>query len=132
MKLKPDMLSDEGAARHARRPNELWEVDVAILDVPGRPSVVIAVDAHSRLPTVAAVTSGDGGDIVDKLDATCRPFGHPQEIRADGSFEFASPALKEWAEQHDVTLTFRPPRPASKAILENLHVTLGGKQAGDE
>jgi hypothetical protein len=59
-------------------------------------------------------------------------LGYPQEIRTDGSFEFASHALKEWAAQHDVTLTFLPPRPASKAILENLHVTLDSKPAGDE
>jgi hypothetical protein len=114
------------------RPNELWEVDVSILDVPGRPRVVIAVDAHSRLPTVAAITSGAGGDIVTTLDDACRPFGYPQEIRTDGSFELASPALKEWAAQHDVVLTFLPPRPASKAILEKLQATLGAKPAGDE
>jgi hypothetical protein len=118
--------------RHARRPNELWEVDVSILDVPGRPSFVIAVDAHSRLPTAAAVTSGAGGDIVAKPDDACRPFGYPQEIRTDGSFELASAALKEWAAQHGVMLSFLPPRPASKAILENLPVTLDGKPAGDE
>jgi hypothetical protein len=29
-------------------------------------------------------------------------------------------------------LAFLPPRPASKAILENLQATLGGKPAGDE
>jgi hypothetical protein len=95
MKFKPDMFSDGGSARHAMRPNELWEVDVSILDVPGRPRVVIAVDAHSRLPTVAAIKSGAGGDIVTTLDDACRPFGYPQEIRTDGSFELASPALKE-------------------------------------
>jgi transposase len=130
--FNPDMLSDKAATRRAQSPNEVWEVDVAILDVPGRPRIVIAVDLYSRLPTVAAVTSGAAGDIVDKLDAACRPFGYPQEIRIDGSFEFTSPALREWSAQHDVTLTFRPLRPASKAILEKLHVTLGGKPSGDE
>jgi hypothetical protein len=125
-------LSDKAATSRAQRENQIWEVDVAILDVPGRPRVVTAVDLHSRLPTVAAVTSGAGGDIAAKLDAACRPFGYPQEICIDGSFEFASPALKEWAEQHDVTLTFRPPRPASKAIFEKLQPPLGVKPAGDE
>ena len=117
----------------ATRQNEVWEVDVAILDVPGRPYIVTAVDVHSRLPTVAAATDGTAVDIVAKLDGACRRSGYPEEIRIDRSFESTSPALKEWGVQHDVMIVFLPPwLPAAKAILENLHVTLGGKPVGDE
>jgi hypothetical protein len=76
----------------------------------------------------------DGTYSIDNLTAEEERelLEYPQEIRTDGSFGLASPALKEWAGRHDVTLAFPPPRPASKAIFERLHATLGGKPAGDE
>jgi hypothetical protein len=125
VKFNPPVLSDKAATPRATRQNEVWEVDVA--NVPGRPRVVIAVDLHSRFLTVAAITSGDSGDIAAKLDGACRPCGYPQEIWIDRSFDLASPALGEWSAQHGVTLTCRPPRPASKAIFEKLQATLGSK-----
>jgi hypothetical protein len=123
-----DKPSEKAATRRVTRQNEVWEVDFAILDVPGRPQIVAAVNVDSRLPTVAAVTDGTGVDIVAKLDGACRQFGYPGEIRIEDSFEVSSPALREWSEQHDVTVVFRPPgSPAKKAILERLHFTFGGK-----
>jgi hypothetical protein len=134
MNFNADKLSDKMAIRLAMRPNEVWEVDVAILDVPGRPFVVVAIDAHSRLATVAAVTSGTSDDIVAKLDDACRPFGYLEEIQIDRSFEFTSPVFREWGAQHDVAIVFHLPRHwsrATEAVLKNLYVTLGGKPAGD-
>jgi hypothetical protein len=76
------------------------------------------------------VTSGTDGDIVAKLDDACQAFGYPEEIQVDRSFEFTSPALKEWAAQHGLAIVFHPPRSwsaAAKPLLEELHVKLGGK-----
>lgn len=78
---------------------------------------------HSRLATVAAVTSGTSDDIVAKLDDACRPFGYLEEIQIDRSFEFTSPVFREWGAQHDAAIVFHPPRHwsrATEAVLKNL------------
>jgi transposase InsO family protein len=128
--FNPDMFSDKWTIRRAKRRNQVWQVEVGLLDVPGRPRIVIAVDIHSRLPMVAAVTSG-GDDIIAKLADACRRFGHPEEIWIDQSIEFTSSALKECAARHDVTIVFGPMRSWSPLAKSCSKLSTSSLTAGD-
>lgn len=87
--------------------NEIWELDMVTLDIVGRPSVVLFIDAFSRLPLYGTETIVRAGDASGPLDELGAKFGHPKTIRVDASSELSSTALREWAAKHQVSIEHR-------------------------
>jgi hypothetical protein len=108
-----------------RRPNEVWEVDFAMLNFADRPLVMLVVDVGTRCPLSATVSLAVVEDIVAMLERLVRRLGRPQEIwmtygvsydSYDGRF------LRAWAEQHRISLTRLPLQ--TKSVAERLFCDL--------
>jgi transposase InsO family protein len=93
----------------ATRKNEIWRIEFARIDIPGRPTVLAALDVFSRLPVVLDTTTGKPEDIVLKLDEAGRRSAYPERLWLDHGFEFKSQKVREWADLRGVELVFGAP-----------------------
>lgn len=65
------------------RRNEAWAVNVAKLDIPNRPTIVMVVDVGTRGLLSATVTLAAGQDVAHTLERLVRRSGTPREIWVD-------------------------------------------------
>jgi transposase InsO family protein len=108
VQLDPKRFAEVTGPR-ATRKNEVWSIEHAILDIPGRPTLLAAIDVFSRLPAVLDTTTRKPEDIVLKLDEAGRRTAYPEKLWLDGNFEFRSQKLREWADLRGVVLVFGAP-----------------------
>ena len=115
------------------RPNEAWMVDFALLDFVGRPLVMLVADVGTRRPLSATVSLQNAEDVAAALGRLVRPSGSPDQIWIDNHYEFRfGAALKSWAEQHRISITYvamrmSQMRSLSEPILRNLSAFLRDK-----
>jgi transposase InsO family protein len=117
----------------ATRKNEIWSVEFAILDVPGRPTLLAAIDVFSRAPVVLSSTSGETGDVARILDSACRRLGYPEKFWLDQGREWRAQELREWADRRGVELIFGAPilkRSIAERFRDELHQFLSNRTHG--
>jgi len=108
MHLNTDQFAKDTGPR-ATRKNEIWSVEFAILDIPGRPTVWATLDVFSRLPVVLDTTSGKIDHILFNLDQAGRCGRYPDRLWIDQGYEFRSQQLQKWADLREVELVFGAP-----------------------
>lgn len=89
------------------RSNEIWEIATATLDIAGRPTVVLFMHDHTRLPLYGTETTVRAGGVSGPLDELGAKFGYPKTVRVDASSELSSAALQKWASKHQVSIEHR-------------------------
>jgi transposase InsO family protein len=99
----------ESTGPRATRKDEIWSIEFAILDVPGRPTLLGAIDVFSRAPVVLSSISGEAGDVTRILDSACRRLGYPEKFWLDQGHEWRAQELREWADRRGVELIFGAP-----------------------
>jgi hypothetical protein len=91
------------------RSNQVWSIEITMLDTPNEAFLMIAIDACTRLPVViGAATSGSVDDFVAKLDRAGQEIGYPEEVWIDPGFALSTPALKEWGVQRGIEIVYVP------------------------
>jgi transposase InsO family protein len=108
MQLDPKRFAKVSGPQ-ATRKNEIWSVEFAMLDIPGRPTLWATLDVFSCLPVVLDTTSGKIDHILFKLDQAGRRSGYPERLWVDQGYEFRSQQLQKWADLREVELVFEAP-----------------------
>jgi transposase InsO family protein len=107
MHFNTDQFANTGP--RATRKNQIWSIELVLLDIPGRPTVWAALDVFSRLPVVLDTTSRKIDHIVFNLDHAGRRGGYPERLWVDRGYEFRSQQLQQWADLRGVELVFGAP-----------------------
>jgi transposase InsO family protein len=121
-------------ARQVTRPKEAWAIDFTTLDFADRPLLMLVVDVGTRRPLSATVSLPNAEDVTAALGRLVRQSGCPDQIWIDNHYEFRlGAALKSWAEQHRISITYVPMRmpqmrSLSELILRDLSVFLRDKR----
>jgi hypothetical protein len=120
MKFKSKFLPNKTTHRQIRA-NQAWAVDLAILDLPHRPVVMLVIDVGTRLPLSATVTPTIAEGVVATLERLARRSKRPDEIWIGDSFRL----IETWAGQHGISVSYYRPTPQMRAISERVLRDLG-------
>ncbi|UFW43317.1 hypothetical protein [Bradyrhizobium sp. WSM471] len=110
--------------RQATRRNQAWAIDIAMLDLDGRPIVTLVIDVHTRRPLSATVSSELSGAVTDGLDQLVRSFDRPEAIWLDYIHDHAFFPFLTWADRHGIPLVYGSP-PATSALANAVLRDLG-------
>lgn len=111
--------------RQASRPHDIWTLDF-LHDrlLHGRAfRTLTALDEFCRYGLAVEIAfSFLGATVVAILEGLTRRYGYPACLRLDNGPELRSEAVKEWADNHGVTLVFiEPGKPTQNAFIESFN-----------
>lgn len=95
------------------RGNQVWAVDLALLDLPERPVLMLVIDVDTRRPLSATVSGAGSDDVVATLDGLSHRLGLPKEIWIDRGLY----PVQAWSDRHGID-TRCGPDPRTRAVTE--------------
>ncbi|MHC2275353.1 transposase InsO family protein [Bradyrhizobium diazoefficiens] len=99
------------------RRNEAWAVNVAKLDIPNRPTIMMVVDIGTRRLLSATVSLAVSEDIVATLERLTRRTGCPRQIWVDHSSTYRWGLFQDWSRQRGIEI-LHGPGPQARAVTE--------------
>lgn len=124
MQFDAEKFIQRNAYEQATRKNEVWSIEHVIIDLPGRPIVLAALDVFSRLPVILDTTTGTPEDLVLKLDRAGRRTAYPERLGVDCGYVFESQQLRNWADRNGVEIA--EPRFWNRNVAERFLRRLSG------
>ncbi|QOG19236.1 hypothetical protein [Bradyrhizobium sp. SEMIA] len=111
-------------------PNEAWVIDSALLNFADRPFVMLVADVATRRPLSATLDHAVIEDLIATLQRLVAELGSPEQVWMDRGMWHHSPLLRDWAEQHGISLINSPMQTKSIAerMLRDLDTFLRGKR----
>src|SRR5260370_33434847 len=94
MKFKSKFIPNKTTHRQMRA-NQAWAVDLAILDLPHRPVVMLVIDVGTRLPLSATVTPSIAADVVATLKRPARRSKRPDEDRGGAHLRLSAATARQ-------------------------------------
>jgi putative transposase len=114
--------------------NQMWAMDFVSDRLTGGKTyrMLTLIDIHTReCLAIEARYSLTARHVVDVLDRVCAVQGTPDAIRIDNGPEFISHALKSWADNNAVRLSFIDPGcPTQNGHIESFNGTLRAECIG--
>jgi putative transposase len=108
-----------------QRPNERWSIDfVSDQLVTGQrlKCLTIVDDFTKESPGILVARSISGQLVADFFDSLAQTRGLPKVIVCDNGPEFTSFALDQWADRHQIKLSFiQPGKPQQNAFVESFN-----------
>jgi len=104
--MQTETMIDRRTAIKATFPNEIWLVELVRhrSGTQNEVTIVAILDVFSGRPVMVDLTSGSATHLTVKLDMAVNAFRRPIKVWVDGSFEFSSAELQEWAQQYGTTI----------------------------
>ncbi len=109
--------------RQAQRPNQIWVLDLDVLETGRRFRVFNVEDQFTREGLAAEVdTSLPGSRVARALDRIVAERGKPEMIVSDNGTELTGNAMLKWAEQNGVEWHYiAPGKPQQNGFMESFN-----------